>query len=50
MHFNIMTKHTSDFDKLKNTLMQRYKVSIDDKKKWRVHYMKLMEDLSLLER
>ncbi|MEJ7421432.1 ABC transporter permease [Staphylococcus haemolyticus] len=32
MHFNIMTKHTSDFDKLKNTLMQRYKVSIDDKK------------------
>ena len=27
-----MTKHTSDFDKLKNTLMQRYKVSIDDKK------------------
>ncbi|MFY0498960.1 ABC transporter permease, partial [Staphylococcus haemolyticus] len=32
MHFNIMTKHKSDFDKLKNTLMQRYKVSLDDKK------------------
>lgn len=32
MHFNIMTKHTTDFDKVKNQLIQRYKVNIDDKK------------------
>ena len=50
MHFNIMTKHTTDFDKVKNQLIQRYKVNIDDKKKWQARCMKSMEDLSLLER
>ena len=35
MHFNIMTKHTTDFDKVKNQLIQRYKVNIDDKKSGR---------------
>lgn len=32
MHFNIMTKSTADFDKVKDQLMKQYSVSIEDKK------------------
>ncbi|WP_415425166.1 FtsX-like permease family protein [Staphylococcus borealis] len=32
LHFNIMTKQTADFDRIKHTLMKRYDVYIDNKK------------------